>query len=70
MAAQALPQLPKDYVENSYEDAITVTPTEEGPNIFRIDLKQDWSIGIGTHLFSCQPQIILLNSQSSIPLND
>lgn len=41
------PELPTDYEQTTYPEAVAVTATDEGPNILRTDMKRDWFIGLG-----------------------
>lgn len=46
----AMPTLSPDFVMNSYSKATNITSTSN-PNLYLVDLKRDWAIGLGKFCF-------------------
>jgi hypothetical protein len=76
MATLDVPELPGGLTLTGYSDAVAIGPTEK-PNVFTVDLKRDWCIGIGIYLLTffspllqtihvlslCKPIIFVLSYQ-------
>lgn len=59
-----IPSLTPDFPTSTFEEAITVKRVEGKENIYTVDIKRDWCIGIGTFSFTL-PQNHSPNIQQS-----